>query len=1344
MENYHVLHLIGEGSFGKVYKGRRKYSGQIVAMKFIPKTGRSEKELKNLQREIDIMRSLDHENIIRLLDSFETPKEVCVVTDYAEGELFQVLEDDGSLPEEQVQKIACQLVKALYYLHSHRILHRDMKPQNILLGKHGIVKLCDFGFARAMSINTLVLTSIKGTPLYMSPELVQEKPYDYNSDLWSLGCILYELYVGTPPFHTNSIFQLVNLICRDTVKWPESMSPDFQSFLQGLLTKDPKKRLTWPYVLRHPFVADGIDEQELEVNGVPPSQFEKTQQTRGISTPDKKEAGDIKPSWIRKLQQQEGNKHKKNKENEKEKEKTKTPLKKQPSLVKRKPSKEEKPVVKKQNSKENKQQAKEVKQKPDDDWEVESPQASNTTTARKGHEISDDYEREMSIINKVLAAAAKRKERQGKGKHPAEDLDSDEEWAYIVEITEPHRESLSTTIAQKEDDITRELLHDSEFMNRTRTAMDNACSLVSEGVLEGASKLRQVLRVLRNLVMANCSSREKSLFFSSLGLPLKAVQIVSQMVKKTKSVQQTWSVQVMTDLLHLTNLYLKQCFLSEERVDHCGLLDTGKSLVAAIPQLLKHGLDKELTLREISLESISLLCQAIDKLPADNVDDFYDSLSTQHIKAIDDIISSIVLDQTSLQKLKGSSGDVNTIKNRAKQLQSFSRSAISCLVTFQESTKLVPNSKKNLTSVIAKKFLQQSHEKHLETMLQYSSSKHPVHSALCILCQLCEMSNELCIHITKQGKLLEAFVEYIKDWEKLLQSKSTETLYAVLKVMFYVVTTQEDLSVELSDVPKHLSHLFITTEDFDLKAASAMLIAQLWDPECIAKSPDSIKTMLDAIHQTICYIYKTKVTPCCLFGGASGLLDGVLSVLSLMTKECDIPPYQLLEHSLWHNVWGAMATVLNLNDNDVIGDIQWYMVSFSGVIEVLYSTDQLFNKAPVECTDSFSDSRSNFALILTRWLTMDFIIPLQQHLTTAICSSSEETMVAVCAFVLQVVRILYCPFAVDLDEALLNDTQSVFYQRNVLPNIMEICCTVLPEDAMELPIGLITRLVLSDDMFVSQFVHYVTKEKLEPFLTSLLITENFPTLISDVIALLSHVARCSVEYVDMVIGVLSGEKGTFETLYTLLLHNDVTISASACNMLGNVLKQSSVLYSVLQRSEVLSILFGLLKSEDANVRKAASFAVGYAAYHSDSLYSYLSPVIPLLVDLLADTLPKTRSNAAGALGNLVRHSPVLYPQLIREQAPQGILKMACSDSHPDAQNAALKTLRLFCRNPECRQVLVTMGIEQQILRMVDRSRMSSASSQASSVPPTPSTAQTLDGAVSEHCVHILKKLKSRN
>ena len=111
------------------------------------------------------MRQLNHSNIILLLDYFETDHDVCVVTELAQGELFETLEDDKRLPENVVRKIAKDLVQALHYLHSNRVIHRDMKPQNILICPNGVVKLCDFGFARVMSQQTVVLTSIKGTPL---------------------------------------------------------------------------------------------------------------------------------------------------------------------------------------------------------------------------------------------------------------------------------------------------------------------------------------------------------------------------------------------------------------------------------------------------------------------------------------------------------------------------------------------------------------------------------------------------------------------------------------------------------------------------------------------------------------------------------------------------------------------------------------------------------------------------------------------------------------------------------------------------------------------------------------------------------------------------------------------------------------------------------------------------------------------------------------------------------------------------------------------------------------------------------------------------------------------------
>ncbi|ORC86183.1 protein kinase [Trypanosoma theileri] len=255
MENYAIVELIGEGSFGKVYKARRKGTGHIVAMKFIVKKGKNDKELLNLRSEIEIMTKLNHDNIITLFEAFETQQEFVVVMEYAQGELFEILEDDKKLPEDVVQRIAKQLVQALHYLHSNRIMHRDMKPQNILIGQNGSVKLADFGFARSMSYNTMVLTSIKGTPLYMAPELVQEQPYNHSADLWSLGCILYELFYGKPPFYTNHLYKLINQIVNDPVKFEEPISPDFKSLLRGLLTKSFSARLNWPHLLNHPFVA---------------------------------------------------------------------------------------------------------------------------------------------------------------------------------------------------------------------------------------------------------------------------------------------------------------------------------------------------------------------------------------------------------------------------------------------------------------------------------------------------------------------------------------------------------------------------------------------------------------------------------------------------------------------------------------------------------------------------------------------------------------------------------------------------------------------------------------------------------------------------------------------------------------------------------------------------------------------------------------------------------------------------------------------------------------------------------------------------------------------------------
>ena len=162
MDKYSVLDLIGEGSFGRVFRGKDKQTGEIVALKLIPKIGHSEKDIKSLRCECKIQKELKHPNIVRMIDAFETDNEVISVAEYVPGELFRLFDQyktetvgQRRLPEHRVQEIAGDLVSALHYLHSNRVLHRDIKPQNILLDTQGTAKLCDFGFARNLGLDTM-------------------------------------------------------------------------------------------------------------------------------------------------------------------------------------------------------------------------------------------------------------------------------------------------------------------------------------------------------------------------------------------------------------------------------------------------------------------------------------------------------------------------------------------------------------------------------------------------------------------------------------------------------------------------------------------------------------------------------------------------------------------------------------------------------------------------------------------------------------------------------------------------------------------------------------------------------------------------------------------------------------------------------------------------------------------------------------------------------------------------------------------------------------------------------------------------------------------------------------
>ena len=252
---YQIGNCIGRGHFGTVYKGLQLSSGKMVAIKRIQIDESNAKEADTLMQEVDLLKSLDHPNIVKYEGFLQDNGVLNIILEFVEnGSLYHTIKQFGAFPENLVVYYAVGMLRGLMYLHARNVIHRDLKAANILTTKDGTVKLSDFGVSKELNFDEKD-TSVAGTPNWMSPEVIELKGASTASDIWSLGCTVLELVTGRAPFSDcNPMTVLFRIVEDDHPPMPSTLSPELRDFLMCCFRRSPAERWTAVELMEHPWI----------------------------------------------------------------------------------------------------------------------------------------------------------------------------------------------------------------------------------------------------------------------------------------------------------------------------------------------------------------------------------------------------------------------------------------------------------------------------------------------------------------------------------------------------------------------------------------------------------------------------------------------------------------------------------------------------------------------------------------------------------------------------------------------------------------------------------------------------------------------------------------------------------------------------------------------------------------------------------------------------------------------------------------------------------------------------------------------------------------------------------
>lgn len=279
LDDFDVIKVVGRGRYGKVLLVQKRTSQELYAMKVIKKSKVIQgNQIAHTLSERSVLSNTNHPFIIRMHFAFQDSCRLYIVMEYCPGgDLFFYLEKYKKFHESHCKFYAACVVLALKHLHSKRIVYRDLKPENIVIDQNGYPKLADFGLSKENVGKSNLTQTVCGTPEYIAPEVLLRKGHGLEIDWWSLGCVIYEMLTGIPPFYSTDRKLVLTSIINLKVPPNEKLNPTVFDLVNKLLTKDPRKRLGAlgaEEVMSHQWFSD-INWTDLETYKIDPPNIPK-------------------------------------------------------------------------------------------------------------------------------------------------------------------------------------------------------------------------------------------------------------------------------------------------------------------------------------------------------------------------------------------------------------------------------------------------------------------------------------------------------------------------------------------------------------------------------------------------------------------------------------------------------------------------------------------------------------------------------------------------------------------------------------------------------------------------------------------------------------------------------------------------------------------------------------------------------------------------------------------------------------------------------------------------------------------------------------------------------------